>query len=147
MVVVTVDPVVHLFVAVFTLAGAVRRRRSYAGHSSGQGWRPGLTCGTGDVHVIKTGRLIIKKTSMAHARVHRVHFHSHGKPFWKALCNRKIVNLLEKRKGKEYNGCVFRSGENGNVSINHNKTNALFVPKRCSKTNYWHVVNPKKHVN
>lgn len=75
-VVVTVDPVVHLFVAVFTLAGAVRRRRSYAGHSSGQGWRPGLTCGTGDVHVIKTGSLIIKKTSMAHARVHRVHFQS-----------------------------------------------------------------------
>lgn len=82
---------------------------------------------------------------MAHARVHHVRFHIHGKPFWKALCNTKIVNLLEKWKGKEYNGCVFRrSGENGNVSINHNKTNALFVPKRCSKTTLLAHHEPQK---
>lgn len=75
---------------------------------------------------------------MAHARVHHVHFQSR-----KTLLESPIVNLLEKRKGKEYNGCVCRRcGENGNVSINHNKTNALFVPKRCSKTNDWHIITP-----
>lgn len=72
---------------------------------------------------------------------------SHGKPFWKALGDTKMGNFLEKRL-HTYNGCVFRRcGENGNVSINHNKTNALFVPKRCSKTNYCPIINPKKHLN
>lgn len=97
------------------------------------------------MHVIKTGSLVIGQAWPMQGGIMCIF--SHGEPFWKALCNTKIVNLLEKRKGKEYNGRVFRFGENGNVSIDHNKTNEIFVPKRCSKTNYWHIINPQKHFN
>lgn len=45
-VIITVDTVIHLFFTVLPLAWAVWRRRSYAGHSSGQGRCPGLICRT-----------------------------------------------------------------------------------------------------
>ena len=46
-VIITVDPVVHLFFAILPFAWAVWRRPSYVGHGRGQGGRPGLICGIG----------------------------------------------------------------------------------------------------
>lgn len=46
-VIITVDPVVHLFFAIFPFAWAVWRWPSYVGHGRGQGGRPGLICGKG----------------------------------------------------------------------------------------------------
>lgn len=144
MVVVTVDPVVHLFVAVFTLAGAVRRRRSYAGHSSGQGWRPGLTCGTGDVHVIKTG-LLLKRQAWHMQGCIMCIFTVTESPFGKPYAIQKQLIYWKRGKAKNImDVCLGDLGKMETSASNTTKQTHCLCPKDAARLNYWHIINPPK---